>query len=64
MYGGLILVSMFNMDWWFKVLNLDIFYQYDSKINLFGVDFNYCEELKKFDVEVLKCDLKVLMINS
>ncbi|EPE2279664.1 catalase/peroxidase HPI [Vibrio cholerae] len=64
MHGGLTSASMSNMDWWPKALNLDILHQHDSKTNPLGADFNYREELKKLDVEALKCDLKALMTNS
>ncbi|EGR1910569.1 catalase/peroxidase HPI [Vibrio cholerae] len=64
MHGGLTSASMSNMDWWPKALNLDILHQHDSKTNPLGADFNYREELKKLDVEVLKRDLKALMTNS
>lgn len=63
MYGGMIVIGLIVMDWWFEVLNLDIFYQYDMKINLMGEEFNYWEEVKKLDFKVLKVDLIVFMID-
>ena len=52
------------IDWWPNSLNLDILHQHDTKTNPLGNDFNYQEELKKLDVEVLKKDLHNLMTDS
>lgn len=52
------------MDWWPKALNFDILHQHDNKTNPLGESFDYAEEFKKVDLETLKNDLKVLMIDS
>ena len=52
------------MDWWPKMLNLDILHQHDSKTNPLGKEFDYREELKKLDVQALKKDLHALMTDS
>ncbi|QBJ77099.1 catalase/peroxidase HPI [Aquitalea sp. USM4] len=64
MHGGMTQSSMSNTDWWPKSLNLDILHQHDSKTDPMGADFNYREEVKKLDVEMLKQDLKALMTDS
>ena len=64
MHGGVTSAGMSNMEWWPKALNLDILHQHDSKTNPMGAGFNYREEVKKLDVEVLKKDLKALMTDS
>ncbi len=64
MHGGVTSISMSNMDWWPKALNLDILHQHDIKTNPLGAGFNYREEVKKLDVEALKKDLKALMTDS
>lgn len=57
-------VSMSNMEWWPKALNLDILHQHDAKTNPMGEGFDYREEVKKLDVEALKKDLHALMTES
>lgn len=64
MHGGNTERSNFVMDWWPKALNLDILHQHDTKTNPLGQDFNYKEEFKKLDLELLKDDLKKLMTDS
>ena len=51
-------------NWWPNNLNLGILHQHDNKTNPMGKKFNYCDELKKLDVETLKQDLKTLMTQS
>jgi catalase-peroxidase len=53
-----------NRDWWPDQLNLKILHQHSSKSNPMGEDFNYAEEFKKLDLEVLKKDLYALMTDS
>ena len=43
-----------NRDWWPNQLNLDILHQHSAKSNPMGKDFNYAEEFKKLDVEILQ----------
>jgi catalase-peroxidase len=64
MHGSITTASMSNMEWWPKVLNLDILSQHDSKTNPMGADFNYREAVKKLDVTALKKDLHTLMTDS
>jgi len=53
-----------NQDWWPKQLNLKILHQNSSMSNPMGEAFNYAEEFKKLDLEVLKKDINVLMRDS
>jgi catalase-peroxidase len=53
-----------NEYWWPKALDLDILSQHDSKTNPMGADFNYADEFKKLDLELVKTDLKNLMTES
>ncbi len=64
MHGGATEISMSNMEWWPKALNLDILHQHDSKTNPMGADFNYREEVKKLNVESLRKDMQALMKDS
>jgi len=64
MHGGNTTCGKSNMDWWPRALNLDILHQHDTKTTPLGKDFNYREEVKKLDVDVLKKDLRDLMTNS
>ncbi len=51
-------------DWWPKSLHLDILHQHDKKTNPNDADYNYRDEFKKLDLEVLKTDLKKVMTDS
>ena len=53
-----------NREWWPNMLNLSILRQHDAKSNPLGPDFNYAEEFKKLDLNVVKADLFELMTNS
>ena len=53
-----------NRDWWPNQLNLKILNQNASVNNPMGEAFNYAEEFKKLDLEVLKKDINVLMRDS
>jgi catalase-peroxidase len=53
-----------NRDWWPNQLNLKILHQNSSMGNPMGEEFNYAEEFKKLDLEVLKKDINVLMTDS
>jgi catalase-peroxidase len=64
MHGGSTTVGTKQMEWWPKVLNLDILHQHDTKSNPLGPDFDYRAEVKKLDFEGLKKDLTALMTDS
>jgi len=51
-------------DWWPNQLNLKILHQNSHMSNPMGEEFNYAEEFKKLDLEVLKKDLYALMTDS
>ena len=53
-----------NQDWWPNQLKLNLLRQHSSLSDPMGKDFNYAEEFKKLDVEVLKKDLHALMTDS
>ena len=56
--------SMSNNQWWPDALDLSILHQHDKKSNPMDEDFNYREEFKKIDYDVLKQDLNDLMTDS
>ncbi|MGD9038557.1 MAG: catalase/peroxidase HPI [Desulfobacteraceae bacterium] len=51
-------------DWWPNQLNLNILRQHSPLSNPMDEAFNYAEEFKKLDLEVLKKDLYALMTDS
>jgi catalase-peroxidase len=53
-----------NRDWWPNQLNLKILHQNSPLSNPMGAEFNYAEEFKKLDLDVLKKDLYALMTTS
>ncbi|MFC1595522.1 catalase/peroxidase HPI [Gemmatimonadota bacterium] len=53
-----------NRDWWPNQLNLRMLHQNSLMSNPMGEEFNYAEEFKKLDLEVLKKDLYELMTDS
>jgi catalase-peroxidase len=53
-----------NRDWWPSQLNLNILHQHSTISNPMGKEFNYADEFKKLDFEVLKKDLYALMTDS
>ncbi len=53
-----------NRDWWPNKLNLNILRQHSSKSNPMGENFNYADEFKKLDLNVVKKDLFDLMTDS
>lgn len=64
MHGGNTTAGTSNMDWWPKVLNLDILHQHDTKTNPLGTDFDYRAAVSPLDVVALKEDLRALMTDS
>ena len=53
-----------NRDWWPNKLKLNILRQHCSLSNPMKKDFNYAEEFKSLDLEMVKNDLHQLMTNS
>jgi len=53
-----------NRDWWPDQLNLGILHQHSPAANPMPEAFNYAEEFKKLDLDVLKEDLFELMTTS
>jgi catalase-peroxidase len=53
-----------NRDWWPNKLKLNILRQHSSLSNPMKKDFNYAEEFKSLDLEMVKNDLHELMTNS
>ena len=53
-----------NRDWWPNKLKLNILRQHSSLSNPMKKDFNYAEEFKSLDLEMVKNDLYELMTNS
>ena len=47
-----------NRDWWPKQLNLQMLHQNSPLSNPMGENFNYAEEFKKLDLNVLKRTLR------
>ena len=64
MHGGITEISTSNIDWWPKVLNLDILHQHDNKTDPLGANFNYREAVKELDVAALKKDVYALLTDS
>ncbi|MBE0575371.1 MAG: catalase/peroxidase HPI, partial [Desulfuromonadales bacterium] len=53
-----------NKDWWPNQLNLNVLHQHSTLSNPMGKDFDYAEEFKKLDLQVVKNDLYALMTDS
>ena len=53
-----------NQHWWPKQLNLKILHQNSSQSDPMGEEFNYAEEFKTLDLEVLKGDILASMTMS
>jgi len=53
-----------NRDWWPNKLKLNILRQHSSLSNPMKKDFNYAEEFKSLNLEMVKNDLNELMTNS
>jgi catalase-peroxidase len=64
MHGGQTEVGRSNLDWWPKLLNLDILHQHDTKTNPLGQDFNYRQAVKALNFEAVKADVRALMTDS
>ncbi len=64
MHGGSTSFGSGDSGWWPDSLNLDILHQHDTKTNPLGVEFDYAEEFKKLDLDIVKKDLHALMTDS
>src|SRR3954465_9446602 len=53
-----------NADWWPNQLNLMILHQHSPLSDPMGKEFNYAEEFKTLDLNVVIKDLQVLMTDS
>ncbi|MBA2663224.1 MAG: catalase/peroxidase HPI [Bradymonadaceae bacterium] len=53
-----------NRDWWPNQLNIKVLHQNTPNSNPMGEGFDYAEEFRKLDLEVLKADLFALMTDS
>ncbi len=53
-----------NQHWWPNQLNLSILHQHSPQSNPMGERFNYAEEFKTVDLDVLKKDMEALMTTS
>jgi catalase-peroxidase len=53
-----------NRDWWPNQLNLKMLHQNSPMSNPMGEEFNYAEEFKKLDLDILKKDINTLMTDS
>jgi catalase-peroxidase len=53
-----------NRDWWPNQLNLRILHQHTSKSDPMDADFNYSEEFRSLDLDLLKNDIAALMTDS
>lgn len=64
MHGGNTSTGTSNKDWWPEGINLDMLHQQDRKSNPMDADFDYREEVRKLDFDVLKQDVHALMTDS
>ena len=53
-----------NQFWWPEQLNLGPLRQHGAESNPMGADFDYAEEFKKLDLDVLKKDIETLLTSS
>ncbi len=53
-----------NRDWWPNQLDLQVLHQHSPLSNPMGDDFNYAEEFKTLDLEVVKKDIFEVMTTS
>jgi catalase-peroxidase len=53
-----------NRDWWPNQLNLKVLHQNSPQADPMGEEFNYAEEFKSLDLEVVRQDLYALMTDS
>lgn len=56
--------ALSNASWWPNNLNLKMLHQNGPETSPMGEDFNYAEEFKKLDLDVVKKDLTDVMTDS
>jgi catalase-peroxidase len=56
--------SYTNVDWWPNQLNLKVLHQHSPMSDPMGKEFNYAEEFKRLDLNVVIKDLHALMTDS
>jgi catalase-peroxidase len=56
--------SRTNVDWWPNQVNVNILHQHSPKSDPMGKGFNYAEEFKTLDLNVVVKDLHALMTDS
>ena len=56
--------SWSNTDWWPNQLNLKVLHQHSALSNPMGEDFDYAEEFKTLDLDVVKRDIFEVMTRS
>ena len=64
MHGSLTRIGTTVEKWWPKTLNLDILHQHDGKVQAYGADYSYRDEVQKLDFEQLKKDMHALLKDS
>ncbi|MCA8890985.1 MAG: catalase/peroxidase HPI [Hyphomonas sp.] len=64
MHGSLTTTETSVMAWWPQALNFDILHQHDSKVQPYGKDFSYRDEVKKLDFDQLQKDIHALVTDS
>jgi len=57
-------MTVSNETWWPNQLKLKVLVQKPPQSNPMGADFNYAEEVKSLDVDVLKKDIEAVMTTS
>jgi catalase-peroxidase len=53
-----------NRDWWPSALNVSILHQHSPRSSPMGESFNYAQEFKSLDLDVVVKDLQTLMTDS
>ncbi|KCZ83675.1 catalase/hydroperoxidase HPI(I) [Hyphomonas adhaerens MHS-3] len=64
MHGSLTTTETSVLAWWPQALNFDILHQHDTKVQPFGKDFSYRDEVKKLDFDQLQKDIHALVTDS
>ena len=64
MHGSLTTTETSVLAWWPQALNFDILHQHDTKVQPYGKDFSYRDEVKKLDFDQLQKDIHALVTDS